>query len=163
MHADLTPLYKRQEELDKTIALNHNVSYESTKTSRILALLVEIGELLNETRCFKYWSNKPSSPKEVVIEEYADALHFFLSLGIEINASLGEIELFPNEGALNEQFLTLYKLVAHFAEERNAINYATAFIYFLNLGISLGYSFEEIEKAYNCKLKTNYKRQETNY
>lgn len=161
--ADLTPLYQKQAELDKTIAENHHISYESTKTSRTLALLVEIGELLNETRCFKYWSNKPSSPKEVVIEEYADALHFFLSLGIEINASIGEIELIPNDGALNEQFLNLYNLVSDFAKDRNPITYARAFIYFLNIGASLGFTYQDIEDAYLNKLKKNYKRQENNY
>lgn len=50
----------------------------------MLALLVEIGELANETRCFKYWSNKPASEREVILEEYVDGLHFILSIGIDL-------------------------------------------------------------------------------
>lgn len=160
---ELTKLYEYQAALDKTIAENHHVSYETTKTSRTLALLVEIGECLNETRCFKYWSNKGPSPKEVILEEYVDGLHFFLSLGIEINTEFKSVEISSNEGELNEQFLTLYELVAQFALHRNEINYIKAFSYFLNLSQSLGFTFKEVEDAYLKKLDTNYKRQENNY
>jgi dimeric dUTPase (all-alpha-NTP-PPase superfamily) len=160
---DLTKLYEYQVALDKTIAENHHVTYETTKTSRTLALLVEIGECLNETRCFKYWSNKGPSPKDVILEEYVDGLHFFLSLGIEIETELKSIEISDNEGELNEQFLTLYELVTQFALHRGELNYIKAFSYFLNLSKSLGFAFEEVENAYLKKLNTNYKRQENNY
>ena len=49
---DLSNLYNKQAELDKRIAENHHVSYETTRERRILALLVEIGEFANATRCF---------------------------------------------------------------------------------------------------------------
>ena len=84
---DLTSLYQKQAELDARIAENHNVSYETTRERRILALLVEIGEFANATRCFKYWSNKPSESQDIVLDEYVDGLHFFLSLGIDIKTS----------------------------------------------------------------------------
>ena len=92
MNIDLSILYKRQEELDDEIARNHNINYETTFARRFLALLVEFGELANETRCFKYWSNKKSSPKEVVSDEYSDGLHFLLSLGIVLNPDKKEYE-----------------------------------------------------------------------
>ena len=69
---DLTPLYVKQAELDQRIADNHHVSYETTRERRILALLVEIGEFANATRCFKYWSNKPSEAQDIVLDEYVD-------------------------------------------------------------------------------------------
>ena len=72
--------------MDQDIASRHKVSYESTFAERVLALLVELGEFANETRCFKYWSEKPPSPKERILDEYADALHFFLSLGVMLGA-----------------------------------------------------------------------------
>ena len=68
---NIKELYSLQASLDAEIARNHNVTYESTFERRLLALIVEIGELANETRCFKYWSNKESSPKEVVMDEFA--------------------------------------------------------------------------------------------
>ena len=48
---------------------------------------MEFGEFANATRCFKYWSNKPSEAQDIVLDEYVDGLHFFLSLGIDIKAS----------------------------------------------------------------------------
>ena len=83
----LDDLYPLQKELDEDSAQRHNGSYESTKDKRLLALLVEFGEFANETRCFKYWSLKPMSEKEVVLDEYADAMHCFLSLGIPLGVT----------------------------------------------------------------------------
>ena len=65
--------------------LQKNMTYNRKIVKRkMLALLVEIGELANETRCFKYWSNKPASEREVILEEYVDGLHFILSIGIDL-------------------------------------------------------------------------------
>ena len=83
----LTPLFALQKQLDEEIAASHQVDYESTFSRRILALLVELGEFANETRCFKYWSYKGPSPKETILDEYADGLHFLLSLGIPLGVS----------------------------------------------------------------------------
>ena len=60
MAIELSNLYQKQAELDARIAENHNITYATTRSRRILALLVEFGEFANATRCFKYWSNKPS-------------------------------------------------------------------------------------------------------
>ncbi len=51
-------LFKMQKELDSYIESNHNLANHDLFDDKYLALLVEIGELANETRCFKFWSNK---------------------------------------------------------------------------------------------------------
>ena len=76
MICDLTDLYSKQRELDEEIAVNHGVSYASTRNKRTLALLVELGEFANTTRTFKFWSNKGPEAKEVMLDEFADGLHF---------------------------------------------------------------------------------------
>ena len=78
---DLLQLFKLQK-LDDRIAKNMTYNRKIVKR-KMLALLVEIGELANETRCFKYWSNKPASEREVILEEYG-GLHFILSIGIDL-------------------------------------------------------------------------------
>lgn len=163
MILDLTNAYIQQAKLDETIAKNHNITYQSTRTSRILSLLVELGELCNETRCFKYWSNKGPSPKDVILEEYADALHFFLSLGVDLNTSKKVFEINKNDGLLNEQFLTAYKLVIDFVNNQDEMHYNVAFNYFLNLILSLGYDIKDIYDSYMKKLDINYQRQQNNY
>lgn len=160
---DLNHLYDLQLQLDETIAEKHHVTYQSTKTSRALALLVEVGELCNETRCFKYWSNKGPSPKDTIIEEYADALHFFLSLGISIGIENKVFVVTKLTSTIEEAFLCLYKNVIDFINDRTNEKYCIAFEYFLSLGLLLGFSKQDIIDAYMKKLDTNYIRQRTNY
>ncbi len=50
-------LFKMQEVLDNKIHQEKGLTREETFEKRILALLVEVGEMLNEWRGFKYWSN----------------------------------------------------------------------------------------------------------
>ena len=84
MKIDLTDLYQAQRQLDEHIQTQHGVDYRSTRSKRTLALLVEVGELINETRAFKFWSLKAPSEKPIIVDEYADGIHFFLSLGLDV-------------------------------------------------------------------------------
>jgi len=61
-------------------------------TERMLAMIVEVSELANASRCFKYWSMKPAEPKERLLDEYADCLHFLLSLGNTLDFTPQEIQ-----------------------------------------------------------------------
>lgn len=163
MKMNLTDLFVKQAELDATIAANHNISYETTRSRRIMALIVEIGELANATRCFKYWSNKPSESKEVVLDEYADGLHFFLSLGVDIKTNKKEYNRTKCKENLTEQFHEVYTRIDNFKKHQDDKTYIKAFQAFLNLLPLLGYRWKDLEKAYYKKLGINYVRQETNY
>lgn len=156
-------LIVKQSEIDALIAQNHHISYASTRSRRTVALLVEIGEFANATRCFKYWSNKPSEAKEIVLDEYADGLHFFLSLGIDIGSKKQIYEVKDNKIPLSDQIVKLYCYIANFTKHYDKVSYSRAFSYFLNMSYTLGYSVEEVIKAYETKLKENYRRQRTNY
>ena len=161
--ANLSELFKAQARLDETIAKNHNVSYATTRSPRTLALLVEIGEFANTTRCFKYWSNKGSESKDVVLDEYADGLHFFLSLGIDIKTTKEVYEISKPDNNLTDQFHLVYRLIADFKDDASEVNYIKAFSSFLNILPLIGYTWKDLEEAYYKKLGTNYVRQETNY
>ena len=161
--ANLSELFKAQARLDETIAKNHNVSYATTRSPRTLALLVEIGEFANTTRCFKYWSNKGSEAKDVVLDEYADGLHFFLSLGIDIKTTKEVYEISKPDNNLTDQFHLVYRLIADFKDDASEVNYIKAFSSFLNILPLIGYAWKDLEEAYYKKLGTNYVRQETNY
>ena len=163
MKMELTELFKKQAELDATIAENHHVSYASTRERRIMALIVEIGELANATRCFKYWSNKPSEPKEIVLDEYADGLHFFLSLGVDIKTSKTSYSRTKHMEDLTAQFHEIYHRIDIFHKNQDDKSYIKAFQSFLNLLPLLGYRWKDLERAYYKKLGVNYVRQETNY
>lgn len=163
MKIDLSKLYIKQAELDKRIAENHSISYATTRKRRTLALLVEIGEFANATRCFKYWSNKSSEPLDIVLDEYVDGLHFFLSLGIDINVSKKAYNHTKHAENLTEQILEVYRLAAIFLKKQDEKSYIKAFQAFINITTLLKVRWSTIEKAYYKKLGENYSRQDNNY
>ena len=160
---DLSKLYIKQAELDQRIADNHNVTYASTRERRILALLVEIGEFANATRCFKYWSNKKSEPQDIVLDEYVDGLHFFLSLGIDIKVSKKTYNYTKRADNLTKQVLGTYRLASLFYKNQDEKSYIKAFQAFINIVPLLKVRWSTIEKAYYKKLGENYNRQDSNY
>ena len=163
MICSLTDLYRKQKELDEEIARNHQVTYESTRNKRTLALLVELGEFANATRTFKYWSNKGAESKERILDEFADGLHFLLSLGIDQGYVVDSIEVNDDNHSLTDTLLATYELTSIFYSNQSIQNYLSMFISYLRCLFKLGYSWEEAKEAYYLKLKENHNRQNTNY
>jgi dimeric dUTPase (all-alpha-NTP-PPase superfamily) len=54
MIIDVNDILKLQAELDNTIQTKHHVTYQTIYEELQLALLVELGELANEVRSFKF-------------------------------------------------------------------------------------------------------------
>lgn len=127
----------------------------------ILALYVELGELANEVRSFKFWSNKERSPEPVVLEEYVDGVHFILQLAIYLNYDPRELA-FPDYTSidLNEEFLAVYDAISDFVRNGNIELLLSHYLY---LGSALGFTWEQIEQGYMLKNNKNHKRQEENY
>ena len=163
MKIELEELFKAQAKLDQTIADNHHISYETTRHRRIMACLVEIGELANATRCFKYWSNKGKESDDIVLDEYADGLHFFLSLGVDIKTAKKCYNITKPLDNLTDQFLLVYHRLDEFRKKQDDRSYIKAFQAFLNLLPLLGYRWRHLKDAYYKKLGVNYNRQENNY
>ena len=160
---DLSPLFPLQAALDEEIALTHHIDYPSTFSRRLLSLLVELGEFANETRCFKYWSLKGPSPMERILDEYADGLHFLLSLGIPLGVSQYKHYFKVEEKDLTEALLTVYENAVALRKEYTIEQYAKTFSSYLNLIPLFDYSVEEVGRAYLEKLGVNHKRQEDHY
>ena len=101
--------------------------------------------------------------KEIILDEYADGLHFFLSLGIDIKTSLDTYEIVVPNRELTEQFEKIYKDICDFSKLENDSSFINAFSSFLSLLPLLGYTWQDLKDAYYKKLDTNYVRQQTNY
>lgn len=159
----ISDLIKLQEALDQRIFDLHNTSREATQKRRILAFAVELGELANETRCFKYWSLKEPSSKELTLEEYGDGIHFLLSLGIDLKLELKVIESNePNED-ISAQFMQVYHSMIQLNHCFNVGNYLNLFQDFLAIGALLDFDGEQIRTYYFLKNQKNHQRQDTNY
>lgn len=159
----LKELFELQRKLDQRIIVNHNLQEDFLLKKKILALQVEIGELANETRCFKYWSKKGPSEKSIILEEYVDCIHFILSIGIEKNYEDVLLDIKKNNFSITDQFLNIYIDINDFIVCQSKDHYITLFEDFLSLGISLNFTEEDITNKYLEKNEINHHRQETGY
>ncbi|MGK7377965.1 dUTP diphosphatase [Planococcus sp. 1R117A] len=160
---ELQELFKMQEELDRFIQTNQGIS-EDVFRKKGLALLVELAELANETRCFKFWSTKGPSDRAVILEEYVDSIHFLLSVGIE--KELTHLATWPkpiSEEDLTEMFLGTQSAIHKFIEDYSMENYQEIWSWYGAIAVELGFTYEEVLKAYIAKNQTNYDRQNEGY
>lgn len=164
----ISEMQRKQRKLDNFIAAKKNLGLpydEKYREGTKLALLVEIGELANATRCFKNWSTKGMEPKERILDEIADVIHFVLKM---MNFDEQNIDIeFMRQGIPG---------LADYVKSRTLIQMFNSIFYkatneewysiFKNLVAiceKLGYTREEVISAYEKKLAENYKRQETGY
>ena len=162
---NLKEWFSMQRELDQYIESEHGLQQEDLVERKLLALLVELGELANETRCFKFWSKKPASEHSVVLEEFVDGVHFILSIGLELNFSDWDIPIVSAEGNedLVQSFLKVFQLVGEVRQNRTAESYEQLMRQYFILGQSLGFSISDVQEAYKMKNEVNYKRQQEGY
>lgn len=191
---NLAKLFKMQKELDARILAKHPPQEgEDRLAKKILALLVELGELANCWRGFKYWSNDQEPRirdldiksirkirdgqitdieqlfKNPLLEEYVDGLHFFLSIGNDFSIDENtDFTPLSNHDVMT-QIAILYKRISDFWWEVHdntgdpIITYYFAFERYLGLSEALGFTWEEVEQAYMRKHKINLQRQESGY
>lgn len=153
-----------QRELDQRILDVHHLTVEETFRKRILAFLVELGELANETRCFKFWSLKLSSEKSVVLDEYVDGIHFLMSLGNDMGVDFSTMT-FAKTGFsdVSEGFIRIYQTASSFAIHMAVDVFTELFDGYMRLGYSLGFTFDDVVSGYVNKNKINHERQNSQY
>lgn len=156
---NLEPLFTEQQKLDTTIATKKGFEHREKLPQLIRALKTEIAEAVNEWQEFKFWKVNPSPRRESLLEEYVDALHFFLSIGnvLDIPYKHDMVTVHPNiYDQLNALDFELLRV-------DEPIHWMISFSVFRGLGESWGFTWEEIERAYYEKHEVNYQRQEDGY
>lgn len=162
---NLQQLFTMQKELDDFIEKTKGVSHEVFQ-EKVLALSIELAELANETRCFKYWSNKESSIKSVLLEEFVDSIHFLLSIGLEKSYvktdywRYDENIVYKN---LTELFLIAQNRILHFFENQTEEKYRDIWYSYVAIAKNLNFTVNEIINAYQLKHAENYNRQSSGY
>ncbi len=165
MKINLAKMFKIQNELNQKILETQHKTFDEIKTRSHLALMCELMELANETRCFNYWSKKTRGEDSDVLEEFADVLCFIFSECImykvqdsdELELKDDELETKDNI-ELTDGFLELINLYTQIKDKQTCLNFVKKLFV---LGYGLGYNFEQIQTAYENKCLKNHKVQES--
>ena len=161
---NIKKMLEAQKELDKANMKKSGLNeypLEMIKT----AYRVELGELLQEWKQFKFWKiNKGEIDREKMIEEWADCMHFALSLELFVVEKL-EINFIDKDytKCLNLRIRYLDKNdIYGTLDDCYEIN-STILNDTIALGLKLNYTLEELEQAYWRKNKINWERIEGGY
>ncbi|MBU8905128.1 dUTP diphosphatase [Desertibacillus haloalkaliphilus] len=161
---NLEKLFTMQQQLDDRIVHDHNLNGRNLLAEKIVALQVELAELANETRCFKYWSKKPSAERTIILEEYVDGIHFLLSLGLACDyRTITITDAKPETDDLVYQFGVVFDGITTFKKSLSKENYEQLFREYTVLGSLLGFATSEVEQAYVKKNIVNHERQDQGY
>jgi len=172
-------LYEMQKKLDELIIREKGLEGQDLLPNTVLALQVEIGELANEWRGFKHWSNDREPRFNVlivgdecgkerienrVLEEYVDCLHFFLSIARQLDVPVEKLK-HTNSLVFERGIVNVFSgLMVSVGMIRV---YEPAFYHswneFIALGECLGFTWDEIAAAYMDKNRVNHERQKNGY
>jgi dimeric dUTPase (all-alpha-NTP-PPase superfamily) len=202
---DIQKLCEMQEAFDNKIITDKCIVWtaEERFNNTLVALDVELAEFANEARWFKRWSEnqnphikgerqgktKDGLPARHIetynplLEEFADAVHFFLSIANQkgwhdelflYEESLLDLKESGFDGGLNGIYLevkyNLSKLLGTNKEDffigksSHEFAFRSAWFCFVAIGmIGFNFTWEDIEEAYLLKHKTNHERQANGY
>ncbi|AHI54025.1 dUTP diphosphatase [Spiroplasma sabaudiense Ar-1343] len=159
-------LAQQQRRLDDFIYKKKNIKFDSTiSNKKIIAFFVELGEFINEEKSFKFWSQKPSSERSVLLEEYIDGIHFIVSIGNEVGYNFLEYPAatFNKNLSIEIIYFNIIQSLASYILDKTVFNYQNLLRDFLTISQAFDFTEEEIIGAYNKKNKINFNRQEENY
>ncbi len=154
---------KKNKKLDELFNEKYPQSREDIFKKNVLELMVEIGELANDTGCFKYWSCKGSKEKDSVLEEFADCILMILMFSNYLDISLDEEFIKPSSKDIIDQFIYLYDLCSKIENNYNKEYIKNIFVNFIYLGKLLGFSDEDIVNGCLKKINKNINRLANNF
>ena len=174
---NLAKLFETQKILDNRSVDEHKLHGQDLLPQKILALQVELAELAQNWRGFKFWSKdqeprtkevlewgNPQKSKNPLLEEFSDCLHFILSIGndLELNIELYTILPFGHKTIL-DQFSRTYYVIGNLEHDPSQSELIAVLQHFIALGEMLGFTWEQIEQSYYQKNAINHTRQDSGY
>ena len=148
-------IYEKNKKLDEVFIKKYDHA-ELIKKNK-LELLVEIGELANETRCFKYWSKKEVN-HDLVGFELADCFIMTLCFFNTLNIDLEEKFYNDLDGDVIDMFFNIYSLTIEFIKNNNRDVLKKLFVSLINLGHNLGFKDDEIISYCTRKIDKDLER-----
>lgn len=187
----MQPNYRKimtdQHELDSFIADTQGVQVNDMAIiqKKVVALVVEVGECMNEWQGFKYWKVNNAPKRLTMLEEYADILAFAFGVGYSLGAT-NHLAMIYNAyeaergKSIQHHFMKLYSetmaLYDHLdgikkpsnewgLHEVEKVGTLAAFVIIaaLKLGAALGIDENTMSELYYTKRAINVERQNTGY
>ncbi|QBF34969.1 hypothetical protein EG856_03580 [Mycoplasmopsis phocirhinis] len=162
---DFAHIFQMQKNLDEAISSRSDlevITNEQWQAKWLLALLVEFCEFANEIQSFKYWKKHKNINHGAALEEFADVLHFLGSYAYKLDVNpLIEPKIVSQ--CPTAQFLEIFKVAT--INKDNITKQIISELLSLSLGCAklLGYSEDEILKAYEIKNQKNFERIKNHY
>ncbi|KAF0558347.1 2-deoxyuridine 5-triphosphate nucleotidohydrolase [Pediococcus acidilactici] len=167
--------------LDRDIRIKHNL--QNSLADRIqeayISLDVELAEIANAAEWFKVWKTHRGkrdgelSVHQTVLNEFVDAIDFFLLMAnlnqwnhliVIGDEQLANCQSDQRDLDLSLMYLNIKKMLFSTYSYNRGTDFQHAWHLFIKFGIQgLGFTPEELEKAYFAKNQINYQRQENNY
>lgn len=156
-------VYKENKKLDAIFHELYDNNSKETFRKNVLELLVELGELANETRCFKYWSKKGPSDKKIILDEFADCMLMVLCFCNMLEVDLKEDFLESKNNDVIEQFVYLYHESSLLINDFSKNRIKDVLVNLVELGNLIGLSDNDIINGCLLKIERNKKRFETGF
>lgn len=163
----LPTLLKKQQELDDYIMRERFLTHDETIEQRKLAFVVELAELAQEWRGFKYWSDN-QEPSDKMLEEYVDVLHFALSLhnyyggetAFTVDSIKSTSEVWKDDG--KARALKMFSVILEHNYDYSWCDGLTLYMVAV-LSMCLELQVDDILKEYDRKYQINIERQNNGY
>ena len=160
----------KQRALDEMIHWKYGLTEQDTIESRITALSVEVAEMANEAKFFKYWSLTTIN-RAKLLEECVDVLHFAASIA---NTYKLHVRFYPHiegdENDIHTSYLSMQQACTVMLDRVNQPNqggidqpfdifmrFFSDFLYLARIEPS------EVMDMYQYKNRINHKRQQDGY
>ena len=163
MKINIDRILELQKQLDNNIHTKHNINPKEVFEKRRLALIVEVCEMINVNRCFKFWSLKKDYDKQVLGDEFVDCLHFILSISLHFNLDQTEYEIKDVVYDDNELTLKVLYLISLAGKIESKDDWKKFIIQLFELAFTFGFTAQDIIDFYIKKNQVNFKRQQDNY
>lgn len=157
--AKLSKVYRNNIYLDNIFKEKYKNDNKLVEKNGI-ELLVEIGEFINETKVFKYWTSKLPN-KDKMLDEYADVITMILTFYHELNMDIEELNVNTKENDLLVLFKEIYNLALKFLDNYKDLD--KLFEIVIHIGNVLEFSEDEIINAIENKQKIIKERLNSDY
>ena len=146
---DFSNFFHYQTQFNEKLALDKSLTQYKLTSRKYLELHIKLGYLANSTNCFKYLINTDTDIciKEI-LNKYINCLSNIISIGINNNYFISQVKITPNDYCLSDQFLNLYIDLNDLIVSSSEDHFKTLLEDFLSLGVTLGFSRNEIETSF---------------